>query len=146
MALALNNLKRVDMPLNKETKPNLILTNINDSYFDAIFLWMYRHVYTFTYNYIYIYIYRERERESVWTTSHERAKAGCPAWTYIQQLSADTGCSSVDLPKVMDDREVWQERVRDICSDSMTWWWWRYIYIERERRRDNTKIYIIYLF
>ena len=25
MALALNNLKRVDMPLNKETKPNLIL-------------------------------------------------------------------------------------------------------------------------
>ena len=25
MALALNNLKRVDMPLNKETKPNQIL-------------------------------------------------------------------------------------------------------------------------
>ena len=33
MALALNNLKRVDMPLNKETKPNLIIIgsfNINE--------------------------------------------------------------------------------------------------------------------
>ena len=28
MALALNNLKRVDMPLNKETKPNQ--TNVNN--------------------------------------------------------------------------------------------------------------------
>ena len=27
MALALNNLKRVDMPLNKETKPNQTKTN-----------------------------------------------------------------------------------------------------------------------
>ena len=36
MALALNNLKSVDMPLNKETKPNLIvaprgaLANVQD--------------------------------------------------------------------------------------------------------------------
>ena len=28
MALALNNLKRVDMPLNKETKPNLDCYNV----------------------------------------------------------------------------------------------------------------------
>ena len=28
MTLALNNLKMVDMPLNKETKPSIILTNI----------------------------------------------------------------------------------------------------------------------
>ena len=28
MALALNNLKRVDMPLNKETKPNLAVARI----------------------------------------------------------------------------------------------------------------------
>ena len=32
MALALNNLKRVDMPLNKETKPNQTITGgINPS-------------------------------------------------------------------------------------------------------------------
>ena len=41
------------------------------------------------------------------TPSHGRAKVGCPARTYIQQLCADTGCSSEDLPKAMDDREVW---------------------------------------
>ena len=29
MALALNNLKRVDMPLNKETKPNQYLEQLN---------------------------------------------------------------------------------------------------------------------
>ena len=33
MALALNNLKRVDMPLNKETKPNLIMQDKIKYYF-----------------------------------------------------------------------------------------------------------------
>ena len=31
MALALNNLKRVDMPLNKETKPNQLSRNANEN-------------------------------------------------------------------------------------------------------------------
>ena len=57
----------------------------------------------------------------LWTPSHGRAKAGRPARTYIQQLCADTGCSSEDLPKAIYDREVWRERVRNICADSMTW-------------------------
>ena len=53
--------------------------------------------------------------------SHGRANAGRPAQTYIQQLFADTGCSPEDLPKAMDDREVWRrererERVRNICA------------------------------
>ena len=56
--------------------------------------------------------------------SHERAKAGRPAQTYIQQLCADTGCSPEDLPEAMDDRKGWRERVRDIRADSATWWWW----------------------
>ena len=60
----------------------------------------------------------------LWTPSHGRAKAGWPVRTYIQQLCADTGCCSEDLPKAMDDREGWQERDRDIHADSMTWWWW----------------------
>ena len=49
----------------------------------------------------------------LWTPSHGRAKAGCPARTYLQQLCVDTGCSHEDLPKAMDDREGWRERVRE---------------------------------
>ena len=60
-----------------------------------------------------------------WTPSHGRAKAEWPAWTYIQQLSEDTGCSPEDLPEAMNDREEWRERVRDICAGGTTrWWWW----------------------
>ena len=61
----------------------------------------------------------------LWAPSHGRAKAGPPARTYIQQLCVDTGCSPEDLPKVMNDRVGWWERVRDICADGTTrWWWW----------------------
>ena len=44
--------------------------------------------------------------------------------TYIQQLCEDTGCNPEDLPKAMNDREKWRERVRDIRAGSTTWWWW----------------------
>ena len=56
----------------------------------------------------------------LWTPSHGRAKGGRPARTYIQQLCADSRCSPGDLPKAMDDREVWRKRVRDIRADSAT--------------------------
>ena len=62
--------------------------------------------------------------ELLWTPSHGRAKTGQPAWTYIQQLYADTGCSPEDLPEAMDDREGWREWIRDIRADGVTWWWW----------------------
>ena len=35
----------------------------------------------------------------LWTSSLGRAKAGCPARTYIQQLCADTVCSFEDPPR-----------------------------------------------
>ena len=54
----------------------------------------------------------------LWTPLHGRAKAGRPAQTYIQQLSAKTGCSPEDLPKAMDEREEWRERVKNIRADS----------------------------
>ena len=54
----------------------------------------------------------------LWTPSHNRAKAGRPAKTYIQQLCEDTGCSPEDLPEAMNDRDEWQERVRDIRAGS----------------------------
>ena len=59
-----------------------------------------------------------------WTPTYGRAKAGQPAWTYIQQPCEDTGCSPEDLPEAMNDKEKWRERVRDIRASGMTWWWW----------------------
>ena len=57
----------------------------------------------------------------LWTPSYGRAKAGR---TYIQQQCEDTGCRPEDLPEVMNDREKWRERVRDIRASGTTWWWW----------------------
>ena len=56
----------------------------------------------------------------LWTPTHGRAKAGRPARTYIQQLCEDTGCCPEDLPRAMNDREEWRERVRDIRATSTT--------------------------
>ena len=50
----------------------------------------------------------------LWIPTHGRAKAGRPARTYIQQLCEDTWCCPEDLPRAMNDREEWRERVRDI--------------------------------
>ena len=55
--------------------------------------------------------------------THGRAKAGRPARTYIQQLCEDMGCCPEDLPRAMNDREEWRERVRDIRATSATSWW-----------------------
>ena len=52
----------------------------------------------------------------LWTPSHGQAKAGRPARTYIQQLCPDTGCSLEDLPGTMNDRDGWQERVREYVT------------------------------
>ena len=60
----------------------------------------------------------------LWTPTYGRAKVGRPARTYIQQLCEDTGCCPEDLPRAMNDREEWRERVRDIRATSATWWWW----------------------
>ena len=60
----------------------------------------------------------------LWTTSHEWAKAGPPARTYIQQLCAESGYDLEDQSEAMNEREGWQERVREIRTGSTTWWWW----------------------
>ena len=79
-------------------------------------------------------IYQWRSRKELirdvllWTPIHGRAKAGRPARTYIQQLCEDTGCCPEDLPRAMNDREEWRERVRDIRATSAIWWWWWHIY------------------
>ena len=58
----------------------------------------------------------------LWTPSHGQAKSGRPARIYIQQLCEDMGHSPEDLPEVMNDREGWRERVRDIRADGSTRW------------------------
>ena len=45
----------------------------------------------------------------------------------LQQLCEDTGCCPEDLPRAMNDREEWRERVRDIRATSAIWWWWYYL-------------------
>ena len=52
--------------------------------------------------------------------TYGQAKPGRPARTYIQQLCEDTGWSPEDPPEAMNDREKWQERVRDIRASGMT--------------------------
>ena len=56
----------------------------------------------------------------LWTPTHSRAKAGRPAWTYIQQLCENTGCCPDDLPRAINDREEWRGRVKDIRATSTT--------------------------
>ena len=68
----------------------------------------------------------------LWTPTYGHAKAGRPARTYIQQLCEDMGCCPEDLPEAMNDREKWQERVRDIRATSTTWWWWWWVFGARE--------------
>ena len=42
--------------------------------------------------------------------------------------SEDTGCSPEDLPKAMNDRVEWRERIRDIrAGDTTRWWWWPHL-------------------
>ena len=72
----------------------------------------------------------------LWIPTHGRAKAGRPARTYIQQLCEDTGCCPEDLPRAMNDREEWRERVWDIRATSAIWWWWQ---ISLEKRLFNKK-------
>ena len=71
-----------------------------------------------------IQVRRTRHAGHCWISRDElirdRAKAGRPARTYIQQLCEGTGCSPVDLPEAMNDREKWRERVRDICASGTT--------------------------
>ena len=62
----------------------------------------------------------------LWTPTYDRAKAGRPSRTRIQQLCEDTGCSPEDLSEAMNYREKWRERVRDIRASGRTWWWWFY--------------------
>ena len=67
----------------------------------------------------------------LWTPSHGRARLGRPARTYLQQIYADTGYNLEDLPRVMDYRDEWWERVREIHASGTPWWWWWYMHTHK---------------
>ena len=82
----------------------------------------------------------------LWIPTHGRAKAGRPARTYIQQLCEDTGCCPEDLPRAMNDREEWRERVRDIrAASTIWWWWWWWWWWRRESYQDQLISSLSYL-
>ena len=82
----------------------------------------------------------------LWIPTNGRAKTGRPARTYIQQLCEDTGCCPEDLPRAMNDREEWRERVRDIRAASMIWWWWWLWHINHCRIFNAKSIFIFYTY
>ena len=77
----------------------------------------------------------------LWIPTHDRAKVGRPARTYIQQLCEDTGCCPEDLPRAMNDMEEWRERVRDIRATSAIWWWMT-MHKALHPRDDVDRIYV----
>ena len=50
----------------------------------------------------------------LWTSSLRRASVGRATRTYLQQLCRNTCCRLKDLPEVMDRRDEWRVRVREI--------------------------------
>ena len=67
---------------------------------------------------------------SLWTPTHGRAKAGRPSTKHT--FSSYVRIQDVVLKTclgVMNDREEWRERVRDIRATSTTWWWWWFTFL-----------------
>ena len=60
----------------------------------------------------------------LWTPKHGHTRVGRPYKTYIKQICEDIGCQPEYLPRAMEDRADWRERVWKIRAISTTWWWW----------------------
>ena len=56
----------------------------------------------------------------LWTPTHGLASVGQPARTYLHQLFADSRCTLEDPPRVMDDRDGWRKRVKEIRTVRVT--------------------------
>ena len=71
--------------------------------------------------YIYIYIYIYKVKLAIYIYIY--------IYTYTcffsrGELIRDVLLCPEDLPRAMNDREEWRERVRDIRATSATRWWW----------------------
>ena len=56
----------------------------------------------------------------LWTPKHGHIRVGRPYKTYIEQICEDIGCQPEDLPRAMEDRADWRERVWKIRAISTT--------------------------
>ena len=54
-------------------------------------------------------------------TTHMHTSLSQPAKAYINQLSVDSGCYLDNLPRLLVDRDRWQERVKGIHVISIPW-------------------------
>ena len=47
------------------------------------------------------------------------------AKSYNYQFCENNGCRLEDLPRAMNNRNVWRERFKGICAvGTPSWWWW----------------------
>ena len=58
----------------------------------------------------------------LWTPTHGHTSIGWPAKTYNHKLSADAGCCQEHLPRAINDRDGWWERVKGVHAAGMPWW------------------------
>ena len=49
-----------------------------------------------------------------WDPKQGKRSIGRPHRTYIDQLVDDTDLALEDIPKAMDDRKIWQERIKQV--------------------------------
>ena len=56
----------------------------------------------------------------LWTPTHGHASVGRLPRTYLHLVCVDTGCNLEDMQGVVDDRDRWRKKVREICADSTT--------------------------
>lgn len=50
----------------------------------------------------------------LWEPTHGKRSRGRPRRTYVDQLMDDTGLRKEELPKAMEDRDYWKDKVMDI--------------------------------
>ena len=59
------------------------------------------------------------------TIQARRTRHAGNCWRSKDEILSDV--LSEYLPKAMNDRETWRERVRDIRASRMSWWWWWFL-------------------
>ena len=70
-------------------------------------------------------------RKTCWRGKDGLISVGRPARSYSHQFCVDSECSLEGLPRAMDDRDGWRERIREIHAVSMTWWGLEFASINR---------------
>ena len=57
----------------------------------------------------------------LWSPKHGKRKVGRPNKTFVRQLTDDVNCELEDLPKLMEDRTLWKDRVKLVRAIRPIW-------------------------